>query len=332
MKFGFSYHHAKQPKHAKQDFEELYNHGVESILIAASEFDHWYWFDNMVEIVDIAKDIGMKVWWNFWGFGHVFGGEPPSIFLDRNHRYRQITALSQEPIPAACPNTTEFRTYLFDWVEKVVKNIKIDGIFIDEPHFLTFDEDEYTCTCPTCKQKFQADFGYEMPRSLTEDVLKFRHASLISLISEMGSSAKKTNPNIEVSVCLLPVENNLYGIMNYEDILKINSLDVISLDPYYIAFNKDLNWGMKKTTELADLGLKYGKKTMIWLQLFNVPEKEFDNEVQLLDYYISKNIDEIFFWSFLANKGTNISCENPLSIYNKIIEKIRDYKKFNLQN
>ncbi len=327
MKFGFSYHHAKLPEHAKFDFERMYSEGLETILIAASEFDHIYWFENMKEIVDIAKEIGMEVWWNFWGFGHVFGGEPPSFFLDKNHKFRQVTAKSQEPIPAACPNTAEFREYLFSWVKKVLNEINIDGIFIDEPHFSTWFPEEYTCTCNVCKNKFKKTYGYEMPLSLTDDVIKFRNDSLVSLVADMGKIIKDTSKNVKVAVCLLPIENPLYGITNYEDIMNIKSIDVISLDPYFLAFGKTIQWAKQKTDELIKLKQTYNKEIMIWLQLYNVPAEEHKKEIELLDYYISKNIDEIFFWSYQANKGTSISSEMPMKLHNKIIEKIRDVKR-----
>ncbi len=156
LELGFAWHHSKQPKHARTDFEDMLDNNCTAVLIAASEDDLNYWHPNIVETIGIAKDVGLKAIVNFWAFGGVFGGEPSSFFLHQNHRFRQVTAASKEAVPAACFNQEEFRDYFHDKIRMLMRDASPDGIFLDEPHYYPlFDESEFTCVCDACQEKFR---------------------------------------------------------------------------------------------------------------------------------------------------------------------------------
>ncbi len=83
-------------------FREIKAHNCTAVLLALSEFDIFFWAPNIPKIVDEAKRAGLKVYLDTWGIGKFFGGEPPSVFLQENVRNRQVTALTDEPVAAAC--------------------------------------------------------------------------------------------------------------------------------------------------------------------------------------------------------------------------------------
>ncbi|TXT54400.1 MAG: hypothetical protein BAJATHORv1_70100 [Candidatus Thorarchaeota archaeon] len=47
MERGFAWHHSKQPRHAQADFEDMFSHNCNSVLIAASEHDLDYWYRSL---------------------------------------------------------------------------------------------------------------------------------------------------------------------------------------------------------------------------------------------------------------------------------------------
>ena len=56
MDRGFAWHHSKQPKHARADFEDMLQNNCNAVLIAASEDDIGYWYPNLVEMIEVAQE------------------------------------------------------------------------------------------------------------------------------------------------------------------------------------------------------------------------------------------------------------------------------------
>lgn len=325
MELGFAWHHSKLPKHARQDFEDMSENNCNSVLIAASENDLDYWYPNMVEIVEEAKDVGLKVWLNFWALGGVFGGEPPSVFLHGHHRHRQITAESKETVPAACINTKEFRDYFFNVVRKSVKNMKIDGVFIDEPHyFWVFDPSEFTCVCDECRIKYETTMGSEMPFEYTEDVQKFREKNMYDFLVETCQTIKSTRASAEVCVCIIPADLGPLGTPEWDLIAGIPEVDMFSTDPYYHIFGLEHEWAIESARKTIQTAHAHGKQSQLWLQMFRLPEGEEAAVASLIPEYASLGVDSIFGWCYLANKGTTIASDDSSLLWKLVTD---EYKK-----
>jgi hypothetical protein len=324
MELGFAYHHSKLPKHARQDFEEMLENNCNSVLISASENDLTYWYPNMVEIVEVAKDVGLKVWFSTWALGGIFGGESPSVFLHDHHKNRQITAESRETVPAACINSTEFRDYFFGLVRKIVKNMKIDGVFIDEPHYYwVFDPSEFTCVCDQCRMKYEAVMGSEMPFEFTHDVRRFRENNMHEFLVETCETIKKTRESVEVCVCIIPADLGPLGTPDWNRIAGIPEVDMFSTDPYYHIFGLDRKWAIETAQKTIEAASKHGKQSQLWLQMFRLPKGEEQAIASLIPEYASLGVDSIFGWSYLANKGTSISSDNPDLLWNLVLREFR---------
>ena len=324
MELGFAWHHAKTPKYARADFEDMIDLNCNAVLIAASENDLDYWYPNMVEIIEEAKSVGLKVWLNYWAFGGVFGGEPPSVFLHNNHNYRQKTAESQEFVPAACINAPEFRQHFHSVIDRTLSDMKIDGVFFDEPHYyLAFDISEFTCTCDYCKSKFKNDYNTEMPLVYNDVIDEFRKSSMLQFLTECCSKVKNINSSIETCVCVIPKAFETLGTPNWESILAIPEIDMFSTDPYYHIFGMDREWAIKTAARTFDLAKKYGKKSQLWVQLFRIPNGEEESVSTLIPVYRDLGVDSIFGWSYLANKGTSISSDNPDVLWKLVTDEYR---------
>ncbi|MFW9850359.1 MAG: hypothetical protein ACFFF4_14600, partial [Candidatus Thorarchaeota archaeon] len=240
MELGFAWHHSKQPKHARTDFEHMLENNCNSVLIAASEDDFAYWYPNLVEIIETARDVGLKAWVNFWAFGGVFGGEPPSTFLHHHHNLRQITATSKESVPAVCINQPEFREYFDGIIKTLLNDVRVDGVFLDEPHYYPlFDESEFTCTCTTCQSLFENEMGYKMPLYYDASVKTFREQRMHQFLLESCKKVKSYSNSTEICICIIPTEFIGLGTPDWDRIASIPEVDMFSTDPYYHAFGKD---------------------------------------------------------------------------------------------
>ena len=76
-----SYYGMSYAEHAKADFQEMIEHGCDTVILAITEFDMDFWFPNLNEIIKTAHEAGLRVIADTWGIGKYFGGEQVSLFL-----------------------------------------------------------------------------------------------------------------------------------------------------------------------------------------------------------------------------------------------------------
>ena len=100
-----SYYGLNYVEHAEADFREMLDHGVDTVLLAITEFDMDFWFPNINAIVKKAHEMGLRVIADTWGIGKFFGGEQVSLFLQNNIHHRQVSAYTGEVLNAACFTT-----------------------------------------------------------------------------------------------------------------------------------------------------------------------------------------------------------------------------------
>lgn len=317
-RIGVSYYHAKTPEHAAEDFQAIVEAGLNTIVLAVSEDDCFHWFPNMIRIVEEARKAGLFVYWNFWGWGHIFGGEPSSRFLDQHASHRQVAAPSNMQVGAACFNDPAFTEYFLGWVRRVTSEVPIDGVFVDEPHYwYNFSDSSWTCHCPHCQAIFKDKKGKKLPTTFTAEVRDFREAQLLEFTKSILETVKDMDSSKQTAVVLLPfventpIANQSGALRDWDALVRLPTLDVFGTDPYCHIFHKPLSWAediAKKTVEIA---LKYRKKSQLWVQLFALPEGKATEVATLIQHFTEYGADEILAWTYMAAKGTTIPCAGP---------------------
>ncbi len=74
---------------------------------------------------------------------------------------------------------------------------------------------DWTCRCPVCQKLFEADYGYPMPKVLTDQVKKWaRRRKANETLQGASRIVKSIRPDWSVTQCSLPAENNFY--MSFE--------------------------------------------------------------------------------------------------------------------
>ena len=83
-----SYYGINYVEHAEKDFQEMLDHGCDTVILALTEFDMDFWFPNINAIIKKAHEMGLRVLADTWGIGKYFGGEQVSLFLQNNiHKF-----------------------------------------------------------------------------------------------------------------------------------------------------------------------------------------------------------------------------------------------------
>ena len=350
--FGVAYYQSWDPSHFVKDVEELTNNGFNSILLGVSEYDYWFWHDSVRECVRIAGERGLKTYVNLWGWGKIFGGEPPSLYLQHSIKDRQVSNKG-EILPAVCPNSPRFREYILNRVEDITREWKPDYVFLDEPHYLTFLQEpmEYkfkefkgwSCRREICKEKFREKYGFEMPEKLTSEVLEFREETLFEFLRRIAQ--KVVGHGVKVDVCILPTigEGVLVGkivkkmaekigISDWRRIFKLKEVDTFSTDPYWILIEKGIftklffkgyEWYKDVAQSFLSECRRENKRSQIWIQIFKVPREKWKEALDGIEYSRELGYDSIFFWAYNSGAGSILKGDDSEKFWRKICEYVR---------
>lgn len=327
---GVSYYGISYPEHAKEDFKEMIAHNCNAVILALSEFDIDFWFPNIVKITKVAKDMGLKVYLDTWGIGKWFGGEPPSNFLTNNPYNRQVSAFTNEQLPAACFNTKAFKDYFYGICEKLAIEVDADGFFWDEPHYAlpkSFASitggpgDDWSCRCPVCQKKFAEQYDYEMPKIMTKEVIEFRENSALEILSHASELIKSIRPNVRITCCVHATINTYYvkenrGYDNWDKVCKTNAFDVFSTT--ILNYSLPRSYFKSITQRTIDAARKHGKLAQRWLMgYYNEPEnlEEIKNIVHLYD---EMGVDSLFAWTYRGGYGTSLAAPHALEMWDML--------------
>ena len=325
-----SYYGINYAEHAEKDFAEMKEHGCDTVLLALTEFDLDFWFPNINEIIKTAHNIGLRCIADPWGIGKYFGGENVSLFLQNNIRHRQVSAYTGEVLNAACFNTNAFRDYFTDMCMKLAKNTDIDGFFWDEPHYAYPKSyasitggagDDWSCRCPECMEKFEAYYGYEMPKFMNDDVRRFRWREALKTLADCSRALKEYNPALEITCCVHATMNTYY----VTEQRGYDNWDMVASCPYFDVFsttivNWNLPWSFFKdiAERTAAVVKKYGKESERWLMGYYSRPEDFGQIDKTVDLYEEVGIDRLAVWTYRGGYGTVVAAKDALELWDNI--------------
>ena len=328
--YGFNY-----VEHAEKDFQEMIEHGVDTVILAITEFDMDFWFPNINNIVKKAHELGLRVLADLWGIGKYFGGEQVSLFLQNNIHHRQVSALTGEPLPFACFNSNAFRDYFNRLCLKLARETDVDGFFWDEPHY-AFPKgiasitggvaDDWTCRCPECMRKFEAYYGYEMPKYMNDDVKQFRWREALFTLSDASRQIKEVNPDLEITCCVHATQNTYY----VTEQRGYDNWDMVAACPYFDVFSTTIiNWSLADsffkniTDRCVKVAHKYGKECERWLMGYNACPADYSQIDRVVDMYVEAGVDRLGTWTYRGGYGTIVAAPEPLKLWDRIGENYR---------
>jgi hypothetical protein len=327
---GVSYYGISYPEHAEKDFKEMITHNCNAVILALSEFDIDFWFPNIIKITRVAKDLGLKVYLDTWGIGKWFGGEPPSLFLNNNSGNRQVSAFSNEKLPAACFNTKAFKDYFYAICEKLASEVDSDGFFWDEPHYALPKSyasitggagDDWSCRCSYCQKEFEQQYGYEMPKILTNEVISFRQKNALEILETASFKIKRIKPDLRIVCCVHATLNTYYvkenrGYDNWDKVGKVDAFDVFSTT--ILSYKLPRSFFKSITQQTIDIARKYGKSSQRWLMNYYQEPENLEEIREIVHIYSDMGVDSLFAWTYRGGHGTVLEAPRALEMWNML--------------
>jgi len=322
------------PEHIKMDLNDMKAHYCTSVVLWVPECDLIFHPKSKIEYtLKYAKEIGMKVWVDLWGFGNITcHNARMSQFVEENYEAWQVGS-DGKPTPIACPNNPKFREWFKRKIVEFVERYPVDGFLFDEIHF---DDRNWPkvwhCRCDNCRKLFKERYGKDMPLELTEEVIKFRQEIMIDFIDHLCTSVKECDRRIETSICLYPEVEvpSRFGTEDWEGISKIKNLDVLGTDPYWIPIEDRIGaerspYKMRKgedvtsrykwfTRKVIELSKTEEKKSCIWVQACCIPAGKENEVYKAVVTAAQLGIDMIGAWSYMDYGFENPS-DNPRLVF-----------------
>jgi len=327
-----SYYGLSYVEHARADFQEMLDHGCDTVILAITEFDMDFWFPNIAKIVDAAHEMGLRVLADLWGIGKYFGGEQVSLFLQNNLHHRQVSAYTGEPLNAACFLTNAFRDYFTGLCLKLARNTNVDGFFWDEPHYALPKSyasitggagDDWACRCPECMKKFQDYYGYEMPRMMNDDVKQFRWREALKTLADASKAIKEVKSDLEITCCVHATQNTYY----VTEQRGYDNWDLVAACPYFDVFSTTiLNWSLPEsffreiTERTVAVAKKYGKQSERWLMGYYKQPEDFSQIDRVVSLYEDLGVDRLGTWTYRGGCGTVLAAPDALKLWDRIGE------------
>ncbi len=327
---AISYYGLNYVEHAERDFREMLEHGCTTVILAVTEFDFDFWRPNIPSIINKAHELGLRVLLDPWGVGKYFGGEQVSKFLQDNIEHRQVSALTGEKLPYACFNTSSFRDYFQRICLTLARETETDGFFWDEPHY-AFPKsyasitgsagEDWTCRCPVCMKKFLDYYGYDMPRTMNEDVKAFRRREALFILSDTSRRLKELKPQLEITCCVHATLNSYYVMeqRGYDD------WDLVASCPYFDVFSTTIvAWSLpgeffrQITERTVAVAKRYGKISERWLMGYYQQPEDFRRIDAAVDLCEKLGVDRLAAWTYRGGYGTVLAAPDALGLWDRI--------------
>jgi len=319
-----AYYGCPYPKHVDDDLNEIYETGFTSITLCINEYEWPGMMKSKKNVVEKAHSIGLRVFIDIHGFGFFVPGHF-SISVPSNPEWCEVNSKGRIYPLRGCPNNLEYRAWLKRKVEEIVNNLKPDGLFWDEPSLIVPKDwpDSWTCRCALCRRIFSEEYGRDMPEKLTEEVKEFRQRSLFNFLNEIMAEAQRIDGGIINILCLMPEHTGMHGVYSWEPVLNLRSLHVFSTDPYWIWFNKPFEWFTEWASRAIEISRKANVKSQIWVELIKVPKSRESDIYRSMIKAVELGADALATWSFRAEEGSELSCEDPENAWKTMIEAVR---------
>jgi hypothetical protein len=243
-----------------------------------------------------------------------------------------VSATTNEPLPAACFNTKAFQDYFYDICEKLAYEVDADGFFWDEPHYALPKSyasitggagDDWSCRCPVCQAKFKDQYGYEMPRILTKEVIAFRENSALNILENASKKIKAIRPESKITVCVHATINTYYvkenrGYDDWNKVCKIDAFDVFSTT--IISYKLPRSYFKSITQRTVDVAKKYGKGSQRWLMNYYQEPDKIEEIKEITHLYADMGVESLFAWTYRGGHGTVLAAPHALEMWDMLGE------------
>lgn len=291
MKTGVSYILTRDLSQVEKDLAEIAA-CCDFIVHTFSETDLYYHRQNMREIVKLSRERGLTTYLDPWGVGGVFGGETFSLFVAENPD--ACLKKKGKPVPIADISHKKFKKFMREWLS-IALAMKPDVIFWDEPHQ----------TGIKCDQ---------------EEISK-----IIDFLGEMTALVKAAG--VKNAICVYP-QDDAGSLRLWDKILALNTIDVFGTDPYWLLWNKKLEFVEEFAKKVYNLCNEHDKEAQLWIQAFKIPAGK-EPEIRLaVDIAAKAGIANIAAWSYdCGSLVDQLNSANPALVWETVKKAFKTVKE-----
>lgn len=324
MKTGIAYHGNRMVSHYRDDIRDIIAHNCTYVVHMFSENDYMRHREVLKDLVRITHEHGLEAWIDSWGMGRIFAGEV-SGWLAEYPDSRQVLNTGTA-VGMTCLYSRDYRLALQGWAEAAIAT-QAEMVFWDEPR-LAFslpndgDQPVWGCRCAACQSRFREAYGYDMPTELTEDVMQFRHQSVLDFFREMTDFVRaKGSRNC---ICLMPTTDARYGDRNWDDLAALPAVDNLGTDPYWYGQKVGVqgyvgDWSRR----LLETCARHGKDHHLWLQSFAVPAGREVEIVMAAEAAYAAGIRNLAAWGFRGSDANDYRARRPEVAWQAVGEAFR---------
>lgn len=287
---GVSYILTRDLSQARQDLVEIAA-CCNFVVHTFSETDFYYHRRNMREIIKLSRQQGLAVYLDPWGVGGVFGGETFSLFVAEN----PAACLKKKGkiLPIADISSQKFRKFMKEWLAAALA-MKPDVIFWDEPH--------------------QTGMNYKR-----EEIKK-----LIDFLAEMTSIVRQHG--VKNAICVYPRKDK-FALQLWEKILSLKTVDIFGTDPYWLLWNKQLDFVEKVAKKVYNLCRKYDKQPQLWIQAFKIPSGKEPEISKAVEIATGAGIANVAAWSYDCGSLVNhLNSADPKLVWQTLKRALKTVK------
>ena len=205
-----------------------------------------------------------------------------------------------------------------------------DMLFWDEPHLYLpewFQQvGKWGCRCKICQQLYLERYGEAMPTDENEPgVTDFKAHILFSFLKEILAYAKGQGANN--SIVLLPELYQKKGLLDWEAIASLDTLDNLGTDPYPFPSyenQKDLSGTWKEFVSdyagrVVQLCQKHRLTNHLWIQGFSLPADDRGYIDGVIDLAVAQGITNLAVWGFDGHRDMSaFACQQPDKVWQQL--------------
>jgi hypothetical protein len=322
--FGVSYFGTRDPRHVREDLDEIAAAGFTAVTHTFSEHDLRHHAANVAAIVLATRSRGLEAGLDPWGVAGLFGGEAYSELALRDPESRQRDAGGRS-VPACCPHAPATRALLARWA-RTAADTGADVLFWDEPHFYLGAWGDRPappcCRCARCRDAWRNEAGGDLPEEGAPELERFRSRTLRGLLEESIAAAG----TVRHALCLLPRgEFAGAGSDTWEELGQTASVARLATDPYWMDRPVEpADYVRTHAERLRRLCDATGREMEVWIQGIRIPRGAERRIVEASEAAAAAGADRIAFWSFRGTERmSSLACEDPDAAWAAMCEAVR---------
>ena len=311
IRTGAAYFGNRTLRHVQSDLQDMADSGFDYVVHCFTESDLIYGIETMRGIVRMTHELGMEAHMDPWGVAGIFGGEAFSKFVAWEMDACQVLA-DGSAVGIACLHSERLKAWLHRWIDAAIE-VGSDVLFWDEPHWFPGDlwfygkvrgDDalRWSCRCHRCRKRFAARYDHEMPLDFTDDVIAFRQAAVLEILTDLTSYA--SNRGVRQTLCLLPHGqfHKLVDLPDWRPFVQIPGIDTFGTDPYWavnppVDLEPYVSRGAREVAEFCD---EFGLKNQFWIQGYNFKADHEWEPVRAIQIALQQGMTDLAVWSYRA--------------------------------